>query len=177
MILAVDMETTGLNLGTCSILEIAVVVLDDDLNEIDRYEQVIETDEELLENMNEFCTKTHTETGLISDVLENGIPMYQVKQELLEFFIKNGLDDPEVKPPLLGSSIFFDRTLFKRDFGSLNARISYRNIDVSSLTELVQRWCPSQEYEGVEGDHRAMSDIQRSIDIARHYRDVLFSRS
>lgn len=176
MILAIDMETTGLNLGTCSILEIAVILLDDDLNEIDRYENIIWVEDEILSNMNEFCTKTHTETGLVSDVKEKGVPLYQVKQELLEFFIKHGLNDPDTNPPMLGSSVCFDRTLFQRDFSSLNAMISYRNIDVSSITELVKRWCPSKEFEGEAlGDHRAMSDILRSISLARHYRSVLFS--
>lgn len=175
MIVGMDLETTGLNFRTCQILEMAVLILDDNLEVLDEAQWVIHTSEDILNNMNEFCTDAHTKSGLVDQCLKSNIDLFQCREELLSLFRKHGIDTPDINPPLFGNTIGFDRQFLTKYFREISKMLSYRNIDVSSIKECVKRWKPDVQFEKGETPHRAMEDLHLSLKEAIYYKDLFFS--
>ncbi len=168
----IDLEMTGLKFETDSIIEIATIVTDAQLNEIAvGPDLVIHAPDDLLDGMDDWCTKQHAKTGLTPRVRASHITLAQAEQETLRFLEE--FVDPRVSP-MCGNSICTDRRFLARQMPALEAFFHYRHIDVSTLKELARRWAPDLTvgFEK-EGDHRALSDIRDSISELKYYREHL----
>lgn len=169
----VDCEMTGLDVGIDEICEIAVVVTDGQLNVVDPGLQVvIKPSDEAMANMGEFVTQMHTDSGLIT-AIPHGISMQEAEAKVLDY-IKQWVTE-ERTAPLAGNSIGTDRMFLNRQMPNLDKYLHYRNIDVSSLKELVRRWYPRVYFQLPKktGNHRALADILESIQELRYYRKAI----
>ncbi len=171
----VDLETSGIDVETKAILEVAMIITDKDLNVIaEGPELVIHQSDEVLENLDDWCRKQYRASGLIDEVRRSSISLAQAESELVSFASQYC---PVRACPLCGNSICFDRRFIIRYMPRLNSLLSYRNVDVSTLKELVARWHP-EALIGVGNSqtskHRALSDIHESIGELLHYREILF---
>jgi oligoribonuclease len=168
----IDLEMTGLNYEKDSIIEIATIVTDSQLNEIAvGPDFVIHASDFLLDGMDEWCTKQHGKTGLTERVRASKITLAQAEEETLRFLKE--FTEPRLSP-MCGNSICTDRRFLARQMPALEAFFHYRLIDVSTLKELARRWAPEAitKFEK-EGDHRALSDIRDSIKELQYYRENL----
>jgi oligoribonuclease len=169
----VDCEMTGLDIAIDEICEIGVVVTDGELNVIDPGLQlVIKPSEAALENMGEFVTQMHTDSGLI-DEMPGGISIQEAETKVLEY-VKQWVTE-ERTAPLAGNSIGTDRMFLNRQMPLLDKHLHYRNIDVSSLKELARRWYPRVYFQlpKKSGNHRALADILESIQELKYYRKAI----
>lgn len=166
---------TGLDVEKDSLVEIAVLITDSDLNILDEtgLNVVIKPRLDSLAQMGEFVTQMHQESGLLP-LLADGLEIEEAEQRILEY-IKGFA--PEVRTaPLAGNSIGTDRMFLNRYMPSLDAHLHYRNIDVSSIKELTRRWFPKVYFQLPKktGGHRALADIRESIAELRYYRQTVF---
>ena len=169
----VDCEMTGLDNTIDEICEIAVVVTDQELNEVDPGLQiVVKPSRKALKNMGEFVTNMHKESGLI-DEIPNGISIRDAQKKVLDY-LKNWIEEPRTAP-LAGNSIGTDRMFINRQMPELDSFLHYRNIDVSSIKELTRRWYPRVYFQLPKktGNHRALADIRESIKELRYYRKTV----
>lgn len=169
----VDCEMTGLDVTVDEICEIAVVVTDQELNEVDAGLQiVVKPGRKALKNMGEFVTNMHTESGLIEEI-PNGVSISKAETQVLEY-IQQWIKE-ERAAPLAGNSIGTDRMFLNRQMPSLDSFLHYRNIDVSSIKELTRRWYPRVYFQMPKktGNHRALADIKESIRELRYYRQTV----
>lgn len=164
-----DLEMTGLDPNNDSILEIATVVTDADLNELAVGPvHAIRHPESVLEKMDEWNTEHHKASGLWQRVLDSDVSMHDAERDTLEF-----LDHwtAQGASPLCGNSVCQDRRFLYRLMPELERWFHYRNLDVSTLKELAARWAPAVlESFRKESRHEALSDIRESIAELRHYR-------
>ncbi len=166
----IDMEMTGLDPERDRIIEIATIITDTHLNVIAEGPVIaIHQSDDTLEAMDEWNTKTHSDTGLVERVRTSAHDERAAELETLQF-VK--MHVPKNRSPLCGNSICQDRRFLARHMPDLEQWLHYRNLDVSSLKELARRWAP-KIYEGVvkRNTHRALDDIRESIDELRYYRD------
>ena len=169
----VDCEMTGLDIAIDEICEIGVVVTDGELNVIDPGLQlVIKPSVAALENMGEFVTQMHTDSGLL-DEMPDGISIQEAETKVLEY-VKQWVTE-ERTAPLAGNSIGTDRMFLNRQMPLLDKHLHYRNIDVSSLKELARRWYPRVYFQLPKktGNHRALADILESIQELKYYRKAI----
>lgn len=171
----IDCEMTGLDLTCDALVEVACIVTEADLTELDAgFEVVIKpNDLTVLDQMVDVVKQMHTDSGLIQEI-PNGIELAQAQTQLLEY-IKQHIPEPR-KSPLAGSSVYVDRGFLARDMPAVDAHLHYRLLDVSSIKEIARRWYP-RVYFGTPakvGNHRALSDIKESIEELRYYRELIF---
>ncbi len=165
----IDLEMTGLDTDNDTILEIATVVTDAELNVLaEGPELAIAQPLALLEAMDEWNRNQHGRSGLWRRVLEEGVPMAEAEARTLEF-LEQWV--PAGKSPMCGNSICQDRRFLHRRMPALERWFHYRNLDVSTLKELARRWAP-ELYAGLrkQAAHTALSDVHDSIAELRHYR-------
>jgi len=170
----IDCEMTGLSLEKDVLVEIAVLVTDSELNVIgDGIDLVIKATPEQLAGMNEFVTQMHTASGLITEIPE-GITVSAAEDAILAYLESAGTTSG--KSPLAGNSVSVDRNFIARDMSRLNEYLHYRTIDVSSIKELARRWYPKIYFAAPAktGNHRALGDIQDSIEELKYYRSSIF---
>ena len=170
----IDCEMTGLDAATDEIVEIAAIVTEADLTEIDAgISLVVKPSDEPLARMDAFVVNMHTESGLITEIL-NGIALADAEQRVLEY-VRRHVPEPR-KAPLAGSSVYVDRGFLAHWMPDLDAHLHYRLIDVSTIKELAKRWFPRVYFNAPvkNGNHRALGDIRESIAELRYYRDALF---
>jgi len=173
LIVWVDCEMTGLDLSVDEICEIAVVVTDSELNELDPGLQlIVKPSDAALANMGEFVTKMHTDSGLITEI-PAGISISEAETQVLEY-LKQWVTEARTAP-LAGNSIGTDRMFLNRQMPALDNFLHYRNIDVSSIKELTRRWYPRVYFQLPKktGNHRALADIKESIQELRYYRSTV----
>jgi oligoribonuclease len=170
----IDCEMTGLDYKNDLLVEIACIITDADLNEIDEgFQVVINAPVEKLESMDPVVVTMHTESGLLPEIA-NGISLEAAEEALFEYISARV---PEAsKSPLAGSSVHVDRIFLQRDMPRVDSYLHYRIIDVSSIKELVRRWYPKMYFASPTktGNHRALGDIKDSIVELRYYREVIF---
>lgn len=169
----IDLEMTGLDPQNDFILEIATVVTDKDLNVIaEGPELVIHQDEAVLASMDQWNQEHHGQSGLIERVNQSGITERGAEQQTLGF-LQQWV--PSGSSPICGNSICQDRRFLYRCMPKLEEYFHYRNLDISTIKELMQRWAPSLN-EGFKkkSSHRAMDDILESIDELKYYREHFF---
>ena len=169
----IDCEMTGLSPDNDSLVEIAVVVTNSDLEVLDPgLDLVIKPREGTAENMSDFVREMHTKSGLIQE-FENGVDLADAEAAVLEY-IKRFI--PEARTaPLAGNTIGTDRMFITKYMPELDAHLHYRNIDVSTIKELTKRWYPRVYYQlpKKDGGHRALADILESIEELRYYRKTV----
>jgi oligoribonuclease len=168
----VDCEMTGLDVRIDELCEIAVVITDEELNEVDEGLQiVIKPSEAALKNMGEFVTQMHTESGLLAE-LSTGVSVAEAEAKVLSYLSAHLA---EKQAPLAGNSIGTDRMFLNKYMPTLDGFLHYRNIDVSSIKELTRRWYPRVYFQlpKKNGNHRALADIRESIKELRYYRSTV----
>src|SRR3954451_23338977 len=170
----IDCEMTGLNLGSDALIEVAALVTDFDLVVMgEGLEVVIKPPAESLEQMDEFVRNMHIASGLLAE-LASGVSLREAEERVLAYvreFCPEG-----TRPPLAGNTIGTDRSFLARDMPELETFLHYRVVDVSSIKELARRWYPRAYYNAPpkRGNHRALADIQESIEELRYYRATVF---
>lgn len=178
MICWIDLETTGLDehAPASGILELALIVTDDDLNFIASTNIVMKPQpscHDWVQQLHPRVLEMHTKNGLIKDVLDHGVRLYEARDAILAF-LKPILGDKIGKVPLGGSTIAFDRVWLREYLPEVHDCFHYRSIDVTSISLCAERWAkklrdgrPRQ----ADGEHRAMPDIQHSIAVLRYYKE------
>ncbi|MFJ6195484.1 oligoribonuclease [Micromonospora sp. NPDC092111] len=171
----IDCEMTGLDLGNDALIEVAALVTDPDLNVLgEGVDVVIHADEAALAAMPEIVRTMHGKSGLTEEVRRSTVTLAEAEDMVLEY-VSRHVRDPRTAP-LCGNSIATDRGFIARDMPRLDAHLHYRMIDVSSIKELCRRWYPrvyfGQPQKGLA--HRALADIRESIRELEYYRRTLF---
>jgi len=167
-----DMEMTGLEPEACVPLEVAVVVTDPELEELDAMEAVIWQPESALATMAPIVRKMHTENGLLDKVRHSPLSLREVEKRLMLMVSRWTAPHEGV---LAGNSIHQDRRFLAAYFPVVNGFLHYRMVDVSTIKELVQRWYgPDALSPKQASDHTALSDVRASIAELRHYRQRVF---
>jgi len=164
-----DLEMTGLSLERESIIEIATIVTDSQLNIIAQGPNlVIHQGDALLEQMDSWNKKHHGQSGLITLVRESQISMVEAEDATLAFLQQHVAPQ---QAPLCGNTICTDRQFLRVHMPRLEKFFNYRSIDVSTLKELAKRWAPDVVSGfNKESAHRAVDDIKESIEELIHYR-------
>ncbi|CAF1079311.1 unnamed protein product [Rotaria sordida] len=177
-----DLEFTSFD--NPEILECAVIITDKDLNELERKEWIVHFEKEVLDGLSEwhqnaFKDRNDGGNGLFTDVIASNITKEQMEQELLDLLKRHC---PEKACPLAGSSIHIDREVMKTQMPTVHSYLHYRVIDVSSFREMMKRWAPSTASKFVREiaangkvavSHRAMDDIEWSIELMKMFRPLL----
>lgn len=166
----IDLEMTGLDPEQHRIIEMATIITDADLNIVAEAPVLaIHQSDELLATMDEWCTRTHGESGLTQRVRNSQISEAEAEQQMLDFVQQYV---PAGKSPLCGNSIGQDRRFLVKYMPTLHQHFHYRNIDVSTLKELCRRWRPDL-LSGFtkQGTHQALDDIRESIAELKYYRE------
>ncbi|MGO2327179.1 oligoribonuclease [Glutamicibacter arilaitensis] len=169
----IDCEMTGLDLVNDALIEVAVLITDSDLQIVDEGIQVvIKPEPAALAQMDDFVRNMHMVSGLLPE-LENGIAMDEAQRLVIDY-IKKHVPEPN-KALLGGNSVGTDKNFLARDMPEVIDHLHYRIIDVSTLKELSRRWFPKAHYSAPAktGNHRALGDIQDSINELRYYRDAI----
>ena len=165
---------TGLDISTDALIEVAVLVTDSELNILgDGVDVVIKPDAAALEQMGDFVRQMHTTSKLL-DELPGGMTLAEAEAEVIEYITK-WVPEPK-KAQLAGNSVGTDRMFLARDMPEVIDYLHYRIIDVSTIKELARRWYPRAYFQAPakNGGHRALGDIQDSINELRYYRAAVF---
>ncbi|QXO17167.1 MULTISPECIES: oligoribonuclease [Vibrio] len=170
----VDLEMTGLEPESHKIIEIATIVTDSQLNILAEGPVLaIHQPESELQKMDDWCTNTHTSSGLVERVRNSTISEDEAVEQTIAF-LRQWV--PEGKSPICGNSIGQDRRFLYQHMPRLEAYFHYRYLDVSTLKELTRRWKP-EILDGFskQGSHLALDDIRESIAELKYYRATIFS--
>jgi len=167
-----DLEMTGLDPEENTILEIATLITDFNLNVVAEGPVIaIHQSDELLDSMDEWNTNCHKKTGLTERVKKSDVDMKDAELLTLDF-IKKHVD--KNTSPLCGNTIWQDRRFLIKYMPELENYCHYRNIDVSSVKELYTRWYPNLPMFEKAKVHSAMKDIIESVDELKYYRTRIF---
>jgi len=157
-LLWIDLEMTGLDDQKDVILEVAAVVADLEFKKLEEFHRIVFQEPAALQGMDEWCTKTHGESGLIS-AIPGGTPLQLVEEELLALLGRHFA--PNERVVLAGNSVGNDQRFLNRYLPKLSKRLHYRIVDVSSFKEIFR------EKYGIKFEkkntHRAVDDIGESM--------------
>ena len=171
----IDCEMTGLDPSADEIVEIACIVTDGELNELDNgITLVVKPNDAPLAAMDDFVVNMHLTSGLTAEI-PHGITVAEAEQRVLAY-VKGHVTESG-KAQLAGSSIYVDRGFLAAYMPELNSYLHYRLVDVSSFKELIRRWYPRVYYASPAktGNHRALADTRESIAELRYYREAVFT--
>jgi oligoribonuclease len=172
----IDMEMTGLVPDSDRIIEIAVLVTDTQLNLIaEGPVLVVRQPDEVLAAMDSWNRSVHAKSGLVDKVKASTLDEAEVERRTIEFLATYV---PEGVSPMCGNSICQDRRFLARWMPRLESFFLYRNLDVSTLKELVKRWKPEAIKEMMklkQGKHEALLDIYESIEELKFYRKAVMT--
>lgn len=167
----IDLEMTGLDPVTDQIIEIATIVTDSELNTLAVGPVLaIHQPDSILAAMDEWNTRHHGDSGLTERVRKSTVSVRDAEQQTLAFLAEHV--DKGVSP-ICGNSIGQDRRFLVKYMPELEGYFHYRNLDVSTLKELMRRWRP-ELLAGFskKGAHLALDDIKESIAELQYYRQV-----
>ncbi|MGK0673360.1 MAG: oligoribonuclease [Halothiobacillaceae bacterium] len=167
-----DLEMTGLDPDRDAIIEIATLVTDAQLNILAEGPVIaVHQPEVVLAGMDAWNQRQHKRSGLIVRVRASAQDMRAAERATLDF-LKQWVAPRS--SPMCGNSICQDRRFLARHMPELEAFFHYRNLDVSTLKELAQRWYPGVPKFAKADVHLALADIRASIDELRYYRKHIF---
>jgi len=169
----IDLEMTGLDTENDVIIEIATIVTDKNLNVLGEGPMLaIHQSKATMDGMDEWNTNQHGKSGLTERVLNSSTTLAEAEQATIQF-LSQFVDARQ--SPMCGNSICQDRRFLARQMPTLEAFFHYRNLDVSSVKEIMRRWQP-ELLNGFnkQGSHLAMDDIKDSIAELEYYREVFF---
>ena len=168
----IDLEMTGLDTDTDFILEISTIVTDRSLNILEEGpEFAIGHPLSRLEAMDDWNRKQHAKSGLWQRVLDSTVDLRAAEAMTVDFLNRWV---PAGKSPMCGNSICQDRRFLHRLMPRLERFFHYRNLDVSTIKELVRRWSPELAKGFTkESTHTALSDVRDSIEELRYYRQFM----
>jgi len=166
----IDMEMTGLVPESDRIIEVAIVITDSNLNIVaEAPVLVVHQADAVLAGMDNWNKSTHAKSGLIDKVKASTLDERAIELRMLDFL---KLHVPKSASPMCGNSVCQDRRFMARGMPELESWFHYRNLDVSTLKELVKRWKPELA-KGLtkHGKHEALADIYESIEELKYYRE------
>lgn len=167
----IDLEMTGLDPERERIIEVATLITDNELNPVAEGPVIaIHQPDSLLDAMDEWCTRTHGESGLTERVQQSRTDTAEAERQTLDFLRQHVAPGTS---PMCGNSVHQDRRFLEREMPELLAFFHYRNLDVSTLKELAKRWNPgAMAGFNKQNVHLAMEDIKESIAELAHYRNT-----
>ena len=167
----IDLEMTGLDTANHTIVEIAVLMTDSNLEVIDDgIDLVIHATPDELAKMDDFVRTMHTKSGLLPQIENSTLSLVDAGAQVLDYLRARV---SERSAPLCGNSIGVDRRFLDRYLPEVDQYLHYRSVDVSSFKEVCRRWNPSvsKGAPAKKSTHRALDDIRESIEEMRYYRD------
>jgi oligoribonuclease len=169
----VDLEMTGLDPQTCTIVEIATIVTDSELTVLAEGPcLVIRPPDDALARMSTFVRELHVKSGLLDRIHASTVTLADAQRETVAFLEQHASKGTS---PLCGNSVWKDRAFLEVYMPEVVALLHYRMIDVSTLKELVRRWYPPPFHAPKKKEaHRALDDIRESIEELRWYRSRVF---
>jgi oligoribonuclease len=170
----IDCEMTGLDLRADALIEVAALVTDFDLNVLGHgIDLIVKPPAEALSQMTDFVRTMHETSGLLAE-LDKGLTLGEAEEQVMAYVHEQCGENS--RPPLAGNSVATDRAFLARDMPTLDSFLHYRIVDVSSIKELARRWFPRAYFQtpAKRGNHRALADIQESIEELRYYREAVF---
>ena len=170
----IDLEMTGLDTVNDRIIEIATIMTDAQLNILAEGPVLaIHQPDEVLNGMDAWNTRQHGQSGLVERVRNSALDEAEAERQTIEFLSEYV---PEGTSPMCGNSICQDRRFMARCMPKLEAFFHYRNLDVSTIKELMKRWAPPNVLSGFKkgGSHLALDDTRDSIRELRFYREAFF---
>jgi len=173
----IDCEMTGLDTANDALIEVAALVTDFELNILgDGVDVVIKPPAAAIEQMSDVVRQMHTSSGLLTE-LDDGVDLATAEAMVLDY-VRAWVPESR-RAPLAGNSVGTDRLFLTRDMPALEAHLHYRVVDVSSIKELSRHWYPRAYFASPakSGNHRALADIQESIEELRYYRAAVFVAS
>ncbi|MFI5040707.1 MAG: oligoribonuclease [Acidimicrobiales bacterium] len=175
MLAWMDLEMTGLDPSVHTIVEIATLITDDDLNVVaEGPDLVIHQPPQALAAMAEVVRQMHTSSGLLQEIERSTLTLAAAGAATLEF-LKTHIPEPRTVP-LAGNSIGTDRRFLATWLPDIEDWLHYRSVDVSTIKELARRWYPAALAAAPPkvGHHRALDDIRESVAELRYYRETVF---
>ncbi len=170
----IDMEMTGLDPDAALVIEVATIVTDSELNTLAEGPVIaLKQPDEVLNNMDEWNTTHHVGSGLVDRVRASSHDEESASDETLDFLKAYVRENTS---PMCGNTICQDRRFMARHLPRLEAYFHYRNLDVSTLKILMQRWRP--DLEGgfrKTATHLALDDIRESIQELQYYRQYFLN--
>ena len=168
----IDLEMTGLDITKESIIEIATVITDSDLNILAQGPNLaITVSEELLAGMDEWNTTHHNNSGLVDRIRTAGVSLSEAEEKTVEF-LREWVDPNSA--PLCGNSVWNDRRFLDKEMPLVADYLHYRMVDVSTVKELARRWHPEVGRYRKKSAHLALADILESIEELRYFRNEIF---
>ena len=158
----------------CAIVEIATIITDANSRVIEEGPNlVIHQPEDVLAVMGDYVRELHTRSGLLERIRTSTVTTEEACPETLAFITRHCQNGTAL---LCGNSVWKDRAFLERYMPEIVAHLNYRIIDVSTVKELVRRWCPPEKHAPKKREtHRALDDIRESIEELAYYRALLFS--
>lgn len=169
----IDCEMTGLDVDTDGLCEIAVIVTDFDLKPLHPgFELVINPGAEALEQMNSFVRGMHEKSGLLPRI-EQGVSVEEAERQVIAYLAQHITAGH--RPLVAGNTIGMDRRFIAKYMPTLEEKLHYRSIDVSTIKELSRRWFPAAFFgaPAKRGGHRALADIAESIQELAYFRNAV----
>lgn len=167
----IDCEMTGLDPDRHTLIEIATIVTDFDLNIIDRGPDLaIKQTPSALKKMDAWPRRAHTSSGLLDRARAEGVSLAEAERKTLNFIKKHCAKNTA---PLCGNSVWQDKRFISRYMPSIEKYLHYRIVDVSSIKLMVKHWHPDQQPPAKQDTHRALADIEDSIAELQFYRSLL----
>jgi oligoribonuclease len=170
-----DLEMTGLDPARHTIVEIATLITDDELEIVAvGPDLVVSASAEQLMAMDEVVRGMHGRSGLLEAIEASTLTLAEAGETTLAF-LREHIREPR-SVPLCGNSIGTDRRFLATWLPDVDAYLHYRSVDVSTIKELVRRWYSTAYADSPKkaGSHRALDDIRESIRELAYYREAVF---